>query len=91
MTSQYKNNDGRVLASDRNIECIKNIYRELLLENKFGEARELEKRNGYPQTWLNYVISGLIIENISNNNGLAARLVSAFRDRGFGDSWLGKL
>lgn len=58
------------------------VYRDLILHQMYEDAREIEERGGFPQNWLDRVISG-IIDN-SDENSVKGGLLRAFHDRNLG-------
>jgi hypothetical protein len=69
-----------------------NEYESILRDEQLDKAsyifvRAIENKRGYPEGWLNLVLSKIIT---TSKNGLAERLVKEFRDRGYSDAWLEK-
>lgn len=53
---------------------------------RYNQARQFEKRNNFPRTWLNRIVSAVIHDN--RYNSLAKILIKEFQDRGFTENWL---
>lgn len=75
--------DGQeIYYSPRRMSIIFNHYENLLMQEKFNPAVNIEKSRKLPKTWLNYIIADLIKDN---ENCLDEKLISEFKDRGFKD------
>ena len=77
-------NDVFVCYNAEAILAVLKEYEDLLISHQYQKARENERQNKRPITWLNGIIADLIAER----KDLAKRLVEEFQDRGFSQSWL---
>jgi len=67
------------------LERIRREYERLISAGQYKEVEELERERGGSDLMLNEVISRIIL---NSENGRREELISAFRHRGYGPSWL---
>ncbi len=83
-------NGETTIYSAKRIRAFHLAYEGLLRTGNYKKARELESKKILPETWLNGVVSDLIDESMNNGSDLARKLVEAFKERGYDESWLQK-
>jgi len=72
----------------RDYSEVREEYRRLLLERKYQEVCELEKKLQIPNSVLNKCISDLIFEKNRVQLRSAKDLVETFQNRGYNERWI---